>query len=314
MEIQVRRVANDEIDAALAALLVDSGEGGVLADEKVRNFKRVGIRRPEELSQQIVVNCAGKIVFSCLFVAQPGRTAFVFVGSCRRMRSLGLTDTAPAGEAVGELCRWAFREGCTFLQVILDPADREGVDLCESIGFTRLTDLVYLLLPIGPADNSEAGNEDIEWEAYGPGRHEVFKQVIERSYEQSLDCPELEGLRDIEDVLKGHMGVGEFDPDGWRLMKYQGQPAGVVLLARQPRTEVIELVYMGVTPEYRGRGFGGDLLTEAIRWTRYHGVQCIMLAVDCRNSPAYELYKRYGFSPLFRRVVLIRSCHPTGQP
>jgi mycothiol synthase len=307
MDIQVRPVRQGEIDTALTALLEDSQGDPAATADKLVHFKRTAVRHKEDLRRQIVVADNGDILFSCLFSVQPGRTAFVFVSPLRRMRRLGLADVSPSYQAVEALCRWAFQEGCTMLQVILEPSDLERIEVCKSGGFSSLTELVYLLLPIDPANEPPAGRANVTWETYTPQNQHIFKTVIAQSYQQSLDCPELEGIRDMEDILLGHQSAGEFDPKGWFLLKYQDNPAGVVLLARQRQAEAMELVYMGIVPQYRSRGLGGELLNKAIRWSRHCGARCLMLAVDSRNTPAYQLYARHGFCTLFRRAVLIRN-------
>ena len=43
----------------------------------------------------------------------------------------------------------------------------------------------------------------------------IFERAIERSYEQSLDCPELSELRTVQDALAGHRAAGTFDASLW---------------------------------------------------------------------------------------------------
>ena len=49
-------------------------------------------------------------------------------------------------------------------------------------------------------------------ETYQPENHALFAAAIQESYRDTLDCPALSGLRDIEDVIAGHQSVGTFDP------------------------------------------------------------------------------------------------------
>ena len=41
--------------------------------------------------------------------------------------------------------------------------------------------------------------------------------VLQATYEGSLDMPELEGTRGLEDILAGHQAAGLFVPERWRL-------------------------------------------------------------------------------------------------
>src|SRR5690606_32125084 len=60
---------------------------------------------------------------------------------------------------------------------------------------------------------------------------DVFARAILASYEDTLDCPKLLGLRDIDDVITGHKATGRFEPSMWTvLLDADDQPAAVMLL------------------------------------------------------------------------------------
>jgi len=71
----------------------------------------------------------------------------------------------------------------------------------------------------------------------------------------------------------------------------------------------MELTYMGLCPEARGEKLGKYLIHEAIACARRSGSRCLTLAVDCRNQPAYRLYRAVGFKNFLTRTVLYRSAH-----
>jgi len=181
--------------------------------------------------------------------------------------------------------------------------------LCLKGGFARLTDLIYMFRLCDsdwPLEDYDL-TEPMRWVHYEPRRHEQFKEVVARTYEGSLDCPELEGLRDMEDVLRAHKGSGDFDEQLWKLLMRDEEPVGVLLLRRSLSGHSLELVYMGLVPDLRRRGLGPAMLTEALRCGRDGGAEFVALGVDCRNHPAYRLYKSFGFNVLQRRIVLYRT-------
>jgi ribosomal protein S18 acetylase RimI-like enzyme len=53
---------------------------------------------------------------------------------------------------------------------------------------------------------------------------------------------------------------------------------------------------MMVAQEHRGRGIGGRLLDESLRWAREHGVHKVNLEVWPHNAAAIALYRSRGFS------------------
>src|SRR5690606_2604680 len=125
---------------------------------------------------------------------------------------------------------------------------------------------------------------------YSPDTHADFAATVQASYEQSLDCPALNGLRDIEDVLAGHRATGDFDPNLWTLLLEHDRPIGVSLLARLPYADSCELVYFGLVPAARGRGLGHLAMQHTLATLARTDLSRLTLAVDANNLPAYRLY------------------------
>ena len=76
-------------------------------------------------------------------------------------------------------------------------------------------------------------------------------KALERSYVDTLDCPELCGLRVVDDVLESHRSVGVFDPGMWWLVMAEDEPEGCMLLSACPEQNAVELVYLGISPRLR---------------------------------------------------------------
>jgi RimJ/RimL family protein N-acetyltransferase len=62
-----------------------------------------------------------------------------------------------------------------------------------------------------------------------------------------------------------------------------------------PVTRHIASIGMMVAPEWRGRGVGTALMTEALRWAREAKVEKLALSVYPDNAAALALYRRFGF-------------------
>lgn len=178
-------------------------------------------------------------------------------------------------------------------------------------GFPRLTDLIFMnhtvdaptladseRLPDSGFWDSESFNE--------PVNGADFARLVERTYESTCDCPELNGTRDGWQSLESHRQAGAYDPECWRLFRHNGRPAGVLLLTGHPPEPVWEVVYFGVAPEFRGNGFGRRILEAGIELARHKGIQEIVLAVDVRNAPAIRLYEQLKFQQFDRRIVHAR--------
>ena len=304
---RIRPIHLNEIDQALKLYFADSPDNSRLLQEKVESFKRLARRQQYDLSRQMVVHCDNKIVAACLFIPQPGRNALIFTSS----PSFTAQDRPEmlhwSAQALRRSCLWAFRQGSTLLQALIEPADNARCRLCEKSGFRRLTDLIYMSRCPDPLPQPLHPLDQITWLDYQPAHHDLFKSVIALTYHESLDCPELENLRDMEDVIRSHKAAGHFDPHCWKLLFWKNEPAGALLLTPLPTPHTMELTYMGLCPPARGRQLGRLLLTEALCWARQYHMCCLTLAVDCRNHPALRLYRDFDFTPLFRRTVFIYS-------
>jgi len=189
---------------------------------------------------------------------------------------------------------------------VLSESEAGGLrTLLEQVGFRRLTRLVYLdrdaIYPwVEPPS-------DVVWTGYSSETHSLFADVVSATYRDSRDCPELTGLRPIDDILASHQASGRFDPGLWEVATVNGRAAGCLLLARLPRRSALELVYMGVVPEFRRQGIGRLLLRRAFQQCRIGQIRRLTVVVDDRNEPAKRLYAEFGLTAVaFREAWLYR--------
>lgn len=77
----------------------------------------------------------------------------------------------------------------------------------------------------------------------------------------------------------------------------EGRVVGSLRITREahPVTRHVASFGMHVAAPWRGRGVGGALLAEAIRWAEGVGVRKIELSVYPHNDAAKALYERFGF-------------------
>lgn len=88
--------------------------------------------------------------------------------------------------------------------------------------------------------------------------------------------------------------LGEAGVRTW-LASHQGTPAGYFQLAFASDGEV-EIAYFGFLPEFVGRGWGGWLLTVAVRQAWWHGATRVWLHTCTLDHPAaLPNYLRRGF-------------------
>jgi ribosomal protein S18 acetylase RimI-like enzyme len=80
----------------------------------------------------------------------------------------------------------------------------------------------------------------------------------------------------------------------------EARPVAIVLIARRGWTS--RIAAMAVAPEARKKGFGKRIMQGVIRGAVARGDRSMLLEVFEHNTPAVNLYKGLGFSPI-RRLV-----------
>jgi ribosomal protein S18 acetylase RimI-like enzyme len=199
--------------------------------------------------------------------------------------------------------------GFIIAQALLDEsAPRNGAaDLSEG-GMPRVTDLVYLERATAVPLRVRPEVPTFSWQGFGPETEGGFREILQATYRDSLDMPELEGIRSLDDILASHRAGGRFVAERWQIGRLADdrETAAVLLLSEIPDRDAWEVAYLGLTPAARGRGLGRAVLAYALEQAAAH-VPRLELAVDVRNHPATRLYRLAGFTPFDQRAVHLAS-------
>ena len=246
-----------------------------------------------------VVRHRGRIAGAVHAQVHPGRSASLTIpqvvagqpDAIRRQLLLTVVDHAQ-------------RSGVRLVQTLLEIDHGPDVELLSSAGFTHVTDLLYLVSsqknfpdqpPVGPL-------------AFWPVARDQFEHLahlVERTHVGTLDCPQLNAVRTPSDVLVGYEGSGTFDPARWLIVRHAGDDVGCLLLTEHPGQQW-EVLYLGLVPEARGRGWGITLTRYAQHLAQLGGAKRLLLAVDAENAPAIAMYAEAGFVAWDRRSVFLR--------
>ncbi|MBX3402936.1 MAG: GNAT family N-acetyltransferase [Phycisphaeraceae bacterium] len=268
----------------------------------------------------------------CLAVIGAGRTAMIFLsGDPPRRRppadAQALRERAAlvhaACAALSGPIPGKTDKGVRLAQALLEPRETAALEALRAAGFTRIGDLAYMRRPPGPMPAAPGHPSAISLppgfevrsvaELLANHSHadadRILIDALSESYIDTLDCPELCGLRAVADVLDSHKSVGRFDPALWWVVFADHKPCGCALFSISPEHDSVELVYLGLGPSCRGRGVGSALLDRSLRalgrtLLMSGGVTC---AVDKRNTPALRLYAHAGFAQFGVRIPLIRA-------
>lgn len=260
---------------------------------------------------------------TCLCVPGHGRTAMLFVSEPEAQPE---PASAHAARVACVQAAYAYlsehRAGAIALAQALPSAHESwALRAFEDAGFRSVATLSYLRVPLPhpaqetPAPALPADVELVPLDALARARgvrptdqgclNELVR-ALDRSYIDTLDCPELCGLRATPDILQSHLKTGIFDPTLWFLLFHQGRPEGCMLLSRVPDHQCVELVYLGLGPELRGKGLGATLLQRGLQRLRGVPEAELNCAVDQRNAAAVRLYARFGFTAFSERVALVK--------
>ncbi len=302
-----RRPRLDERRTALAVLLTGRPSP---ADPAVDHFQ--DFARQQGLSLDGLWAAYADQVPACasLIIPGTGRTAVLFsspIPATQRIKlSSDLARAVLAELDPGEAC---------LIQSLLDPAQHREEQALAMAGFDRLATLIYMrrsCLGVNPEPSAGGAGDPIECDGKAltvlPWRddlHDTFGQAIQASYEDTLDCPGLVGVRHIDDIIAGHRAVGRFDPALWSALYVGDRPAGVLLLNPLVDRSELELVYLGLAPAFRCKGLAARLMRRALAVARARGDAGIHLAVDQANTPAVKLYQHLGFRATARKLAMI---------
>jgi ribosomal protein S18 acetylase RimI-like enzyme len=244
-----------------------------------------------------VVPGRGQLLASIVCVALPGASGLIWPPGCAEP---GRTDLEDALLHHGNT--WLRGRGVKLAQCLLAPQEAFLSSPLLRQGYRFITQLWYMRHDLSLLPQQDRPDRLTLFAYDGSAR---FHHTLEQTYEQSQDCPEINGVRSLEEVLEGHRSQGRFDPGRWWLACAGGEPVGVLLLTELPESGDWEVAYVGIVPAARQRGFGCELLGHALRAARAAAAPEVVLSVDVRNEPAWHLYRGLGFRPAEQRLVYL---------
>ena len=212
----------------------------------------------------------------------------------------------PAGEdaLIDAACGWLRQRGSRLAQCLFPDEEFHLAAPLARNGFAHTTGLLYLRHDRSLTAAWLLGSDRLSFSTYDATHPAAFHAALLGSYEGTLDCPEVNGVRTIDEVIVGHRSQGRYDPSTWWLAWLDGEPVGVLLLVEAEPGEW-EVAYVGVVLSARRRGVALGLMHQALCHVRLVDAVGLMLSVDDRNAPARRLYQRLGFEAYDHREVML---------
>lgn len=190
--------------------------------------------------------------------------------------------------AVERLKTWSV----DYAQAALEPAEYAWGRILLRGGFQDLTTLEFYGRPTAPELTPIPWPVDVEIRPFGPGQDQLLISTLFATYEETLDCPELNGIRQPKDVLSEYYSMS-YLPQKWWILFRRREPIGVLLLSPGAKSSC-ELSYFGLVSTARRQGLGQRLFRFALAEAQRLGSE-VTLSMDERNAPARQLYLQAGF-------------------
>ena len=151
-------------------------------------------------------------------------------------------------------------------QVLLPSPDSETVTVLSTSDFVILP-ICCICRASRRISARPPACDELNFVPYDRNQRGRLMDLVERTYEGTLDCAGLErcaadGACDQRLSGDGRVSAGELAVRSQRT----AQDVGVLLLADHPQGRHWELMYMGLVPEARGRGWGGKLRGMRSGW------------------------------------------------
>jgi ribosomal protein S18 acetylase RimI-like enzyme len=199
---------------------------------------------------------------------------------------------------------WLRQRGAKLGQALLAANEVQLAAPLERNGFRHVTTLWYMRRAVDQPVAIVA-KPRLTYRAYDRDDSALFAATLLRTYEGTRDCPEVNGVRTLHEILDGHAADAGPNLERWWLALDGERPAGVLLVNESAEWQAWEVAYVGVVPEVRGLGLGRELMLKAVVEAQAAEAIQLTLCVDARNAPAIALYQQLGFERYDEREVYL---------
>ena len=251
---------------------------------------------------------ANSFVAGCYFCPLAGKVANL--GSARAAQGWEAQAAGLLQAQIAELQA----AGWAQIQAVVPAEDGQTQELLRRAGLRLLTHVQHHYLPVADSASGRGGRREaaallveasierkmggsqLRWQPANKLSARRLARLVERTFEQTLDCPALNGRRTAAQVLEGFLDGRALRQLGrwWELLEWDDEPVGCLLLQAHA-SDLVEIVYLGLVPAARGRRLGQQLVHRAIGHCQTRGARWLIAAVDEQNWPAVGMYRATGF-------------------
>ena len=196
----------------------------------------------------------------------------------------------------GRIDRYAEETGAGPIIAFVEDRSREEL---QQAGFEYVSDILTLIadeITFPMVVDSEGDSGRLSFVIGLPDT--MFEEMVplfERTFEKTNDFPTLIGFAPAAEVLRSYQADAGYRPELWFFAQVDKENIGCLILTDHPEFGQLELLYLGILPEHRGRKYAYSLVQHAQRTARCLGRRMVTVSVDSQNQAALRVYTRCGF-------------------
>lgn len=219
--------------------------------------------------------------------------------------------------------RYCLKVNSTMQLLFVDDSQIVDPELLSGFGLKYLSDLLYMIatedrfpklplrkkLSFHPLFESEPNEPEnpISISEIPKTIYTEYRELVDRTYLETKDFPELIGVCPTEEVLKGYREDCVFRAELWQFIRMEDRNIGALILSDHPEDNFLELTYMGLVPEVRGKKLAREIVEHALCTAGELGRRFVLVSVDAQNESAYLAYRNRGFRTWDRKSIYMKK-------
>lgn len=314
---QIRPARNHQEQKQAISLMITENDPDAIEREVENIFASVRAGQLD-LTHLLIATTGQNILAAQLMVAQRDKTAILWPAAIdpafqeKELKNSHLLESIQEA-LLKKTILLAKKEACVQIQTTVEQNDTIRSAFYERNGLPAIGEILFMQRPASTScsaddSNEQASNREQTADSLKlvPVSEAISDQFLGElllgTYIDSADFPELQHDRDATRSLLTHRLQGEYHPDHWFVIKQDETAAGVLFFSWHPDMEQWELTYLGILPEFRGRGIAGKAIGKIFQHPT-HKNNAVFLGVDSRNHYAIRLYESHSFVLLSRQKV-----------
>ena len=220
--------------------------------EQRRNWIAATLARPDEraLRGLLTARRRERLAGVVWYQVQSGRSAAIWPP-----RLIPNEDPKTADRLITAVEELLDRDQTVVSQSLLRSTTDRDAGLLRRHGYWHAADLLYLVWDSNTSVKHQ-GELPLRFTLISASDRERLVRLVERTYIDTRDIPALNDVRSVHDVLDGYYQVNPASRLHWFVVQHDGLDIGCLLATEHVENDQWELVYMGLVPEERGRGWG----------------------------------------------------------